>query len=234
MEKLPRWLGLVLMVLQVFFPRSCGACSTVALLFFHPGSNTRVLPSTDRDDLDLLVSNNPYLSLARLWGGPILEGVIPFQARAHLPWQDSSVCNWSDSLHTGAVPKTAHNKLLTQNNRTGNQLSTALVLLCRFCSPFLPAVLLAGVVFGACALLCSVSGLWFFSSSLPPLCRCALLCCLRPLVVLARLVLLRWGCFFFSSGRATTPEPIAFCRYSVTLASRKLSLNCLFAGRNIN
>ena len=28
------------------------------------------------------------------------------------PGQDSSVCNGSDSLYTGAVPKTAHNKLL--------------------------------------------------------------------------------------------------------------------------
>ena len=41
----------------------------------------------------------------------MLEGVILFQARVRLPWerlpdQDSFVCNGSDSLHTGAVPKT--------------------------------------------------------------------------------------------------------------------------------
>ena len=111
--------------------------------------------------------------------------------------QDSSVCNGTDSLHTGVVPKTAHNKLLTpKKNRTGNQSSAALVLLCRFCSPVPPAVLLAGVVFGACVLVCSVSGLWFFSSSLAPFWRGALLCCLRP----PRLVLLRWGCFFLRDG----------------------------------
>ena len=87
-----------------------------------------------------------------------------------------------------------------RENRTGNQLSPALVLLCRFCSLFPPAALLAGVVFGARALLCSVSSLWFFPSSLAPFWRGALLCCLRPLVVPARLVLLRWGCFFLREG----------------------------------
>ena len=103
------------------------------------------------------------------------------------------------TLHTGDVPKTAHNKLLTPKKRTGNQFSAALVLLCRFCSLFPPAVLLA-----ARALLRSSSVL-FLGAFLAG--RFALLA--SPSCAACPAGSFALGLGFFS-GISTTPEPITF------------------------
>ena len=62
-----------------------------------------------------------------------LEGVIPFQARVHLPWERlpsrTPVCGGSDSLHTGAVPKTEHNEGADPKTEL-KILNTALLLVC--------------------------------------------------------------------------------------------------------
>ena len=143
----------------------------------------------------------------------MLEGVIPFQARAHLPGSDSRArlfCvqrEWFPS-HEG-VPKTAHLELLTPKEPSLGPVLLCSGLLCRFCSPFSScgALCWCGVV-GACALVCSVSSLWFFSSSVAPFRRGALLCCLRPLVVPARLDFFRWVVFFLREGDDTSTDHV--------------------------
>ena len=132
------------------------------------------------------------------WGSDALPSQSPSTLGA-TPRQDS-LCVMGAIPFTRAPSPRRAQQVVDHQNRTGNQLSTALVFLCGFSPPFLPAVLLAGVVFGMCAPVLCVRPLFFFlSSSLAPFRRGALLRCLRPLVVPARLVLLRW--FFLQGGR---------------------------------
>ena len=136
------------------------------------------------------------------------------------------MCNWSDSLHTGAVPKTAHNKLLIpkKTNWKPVKLCTCAPLPVLFSFPSCGAPCWYLVPVRLCAL-CPATV--FCSSSSAPFQWGALLCCLRPLVVLARLVLL--GLFFL--GMATTQNrslfagtPFASCYSCMTLGRRILSI----------
>ena len=62
-----------------------------------------------------------------------LEGAIPFKARVHSPWERlpgrTPVCGGSDSLHTGAVPKTEHNEGADPKTEL-KKLNAALLLVC--------------------------------------------------------------------------------------------------------
>ena len=77
MEKLSpvllRLLGLVLMVIAGFISETTLRMLHSSSFVLHLGSDTRVLPSTGRDDLDLVVSNNPSLPLERFRSGPGLR-----------------------------------------------------------------------------------------------------------------------------------------------------------------
>ena len=117
-----------------------------------------------------------------------LEGVIPFQARVHLPWErlpgSTPVCDGSDPIHTGAVPKTEHNEGADPKNRAEKV---------EHC-------------FAARLLVC-----------LPPLLS-GLLSCGAPCLSVLVGACLSWrvSVMRFSRGRATTPEPITFGKYSLT------------------
>ena len=133
------------------------------------------------------------------------------------PGQDS-VCDGSDSLHTGADPRTVHDKLLTKK-KTEPEISYTLlwyssagfVLLSLLRCALLVWCLVPVRSSARCLRLPALAAF-----SLPPwLLSAGALC----FVVFAILWCLP-GCFFcvgvvFSPGRATTPEPITFCRYSL-------------------
>ena len=184
-----------------------------------------------------------------------LEGVIPFQARVHLPWErlpgrthtwrdaadwpytqtspiylwsdsgagqacgsdslpsngpyisgaipklETSVCDGSDSLHTGVVPKTEHNEGADPKTEL-KKLNTALLLVCW-----------------------SVSLLFRRVSFLVGSCLSVLVCACLSWVSVVR----------FSRGRATTPEPITFGRILLyqarlwyVMAAGLRSIGCAF------
>ena len=106
------------------------------------------------------------------------------------PWHASSVCNGSDSLHTGAVPKTAHNKLLTPKK---TELGTSLALI--WCS-------------SASFVLLSLPRCSLQVCCLVPVRSCAL-------YPASDFSLPPWrlsgGALCFVSGRATTLEPTTLC-----------------------
>ena len=82
---------------------------------------------------NFLVNSNSNLHSGATPERATLEGVIPFQARVHLPLERlpgrTPVCDGSDSLHTGAVPKTEHNEGADPKTEL-KKLNTALLLVC--------------------------------------------------------------------------------------------------------